>query len=83
MNKSDDPAAPKNQRIETAPHGGRNADGDIVADSTESSGQGGAWESSGDLPDSASPRVSSATEAGYSSGPADFEDAKQEQDPAA
>ena len=69
MNKSEDPNAPKNQRIDAAPHGGRNGDGDIVADATESSGQGSAWEASGDL------TAENADEAGvdgYESGPGTF-----------
>ena len=73
MNKSDDPDAPKNQQIARAPHGGQNQAGDIVADATESAGQGSDWEASGDISaDSGSVlpgKIEASNEEGYSSGP--------------
>jgi hypothetical protein len=75
MNKSEDPNAPKNQQIAHAPHGGHNLNGDLVADSTESAGQGSDWEASSDLDSSAedtAPRAEQADDEGYSSGPDSF-----------
>ncbi len=70
MNKSEDPDAPKNQRLADAPHGGRNLAGDIVSDSIESSDQGSDWEASGDL----TPENADETGVdGYDSGPGDYQ----------
>ena len=72
MNKSTDPDAPKIQEIAHAPHEGRNAEGEIVADSIESAGQGSAWDSTSDLNDDLGTDPTKATvtnEEGYSSGP--------------
>jgi hypothetical protein len=70
MNKSEDPDAPKNQRIEEAPHGGRNLAGELIADATESSGQDSDWEASADL----TPENADETGVdGYESGPGTFE----------
>lgn len=66
--RTEDPTAPKNQPIDEAPHGGRNAAGDIVADATESSGQGSEWEASGDL----TPQTTPATGEDYESGPGTY-----------
>ena len=70
MNKSEDPDGPKNQRLDQAPHGGRNLAGDIVSDSIESSGQGSVWDASGDL----TPENADETGVeGYDSGPGTYQ----------
>ena len=72
MNKSTDPDAPKIQEIVHAPHGGRNIEGEIVADSIESAGQGSEWESTSDLNDDLGTDATKGTvpnDEGYSSGP--------------
>jgi hypothetical protein len=74
MNTQEDPSAPDRQRIVDAPEGGRNRNGDIVTDSTESTGQASAWESSGDL----TPENADETGVdGYGSGPGVFESLHQ------
>ena len=70
MSKADPAESGSNQRIVDAPHGGRNDAVDIVVDATESTGQGNAWESSGDL----TPENADETGVeGYDSGPGTFE----------